>query len=277
MNTNLSDMEMGSRLLRLTLSTYAWVDLPVVEPFEKLASLGINRLQLFWKDGHFSGTEVEIATLEEECAKNRIKIESVHAPFWDFDLATEDEALARKSMETCESAIKLAGRLGARRVVVHPRSELINAADEVHAIQRLSERMALLRRVARRNAVYICLENILGNDLGGLCDKLALLDHDCFCLDLGHAHFNDDMAGATAHFGDRLSMVHIHDNDGESDSHLMPGMGSIDWAAVEKNLLESGFDGEYCIEVSRDQGLDKILGYYIETMRNNRIYVVKTA
>ena len=43
--------------------------------------------------------------------------------------------------------------------------------------------------------------------------------------------------------GRRLALVHIHDNDGMTDSHALPGEGSIDWDAAMAGLRAVGYAG----------------------------------
>ena len=54
-------------------------------------------------------------------------------------------------------------------------------------------------------------------------------------------------------FGDRLSALHIHDNDGKynSDLHLIPYDGTIDFDIVAKEIAQSGYDGSIMLELSR--------------------------
>jgi sugar phosphate isomerase/epimerase len=52
------------------------------------------------------------------------------------------------------------------------------------------------------------------------------------CYDSGHAHITDDTACALKTLGPHVVTVHLHDNDGKEDQHLLPGEGTLDWKAV---------------------------------------------
>jgi sugar phosphate isomerase/epimerase len=43
--------------------------------------------------------------------------------------------------------------------------------------------------------------------------------------------------------------IHLDDNRGDFDSHLVPGRGSIDFAALFRALSESGYDGFASVEL----------------------------
>jgi sugar phosphate isomerase/epimerase len=69
------------------------------------------------------------------------------------------------------------------------------------------------------------------------------------CLDLGHAHIEENALSAVREAGPRLIHVHASDNRGEKDEHLVPGKGAIPWDDVAKALRKTGFDGPFTVEI----------------------------
>ncbi|MBR4080967.1 MAG: sugar phosphate isomerase/epimerase [Clostridia bacterium] len=70
------------------------------------------------------------------------------------------------------------------------------------------------------------------------------------CCDLGHAAIvgtepQDFILGMDA---SRLTMLHIHDTDYRSDSHVLPFMGKQDWDAIAAALAKIGFTGAINLE-----------------------------
>ena len=69
------------------------------------------------------------------------------------------------------------------------------------------------------------------------------------CYDAGHnhAHFNDELDLSL--FKNRIFAVHLHDNFGEKDEHLLPFDGTVDWDANAKKLVENGYKGPIIMEI----------------------------
>ena len=52
--------------------------------------------------------------------------------------------------------------------------------------------------------------------------------------------------------GDRLWSLHVHDNHGEADEHLIPGLGTIQWPPVLKALERINYAGPFMMEIMRE-------------------------
>ena len=50
--------------------------------------------------------------------------------------------------------------------------------------------------------------------------------------------------------GKDISILHLHDNSGHWDDHLLPGMGNINWPAVFEALEAIGYSGVYNFELA---------------------------
>lgn len=62
------------------------------------------------------------------------------------------------------------------------------------------------------------------------CDRLG------FCYDSGHEQYKHPNADCLVRYGDKLFAVHLDDNFGEDDTHLLPFDGNINWASVMDKL-----------------------------------------
>lgn len=74
-------------------------------------------------------------------------------------------------------------------------------------------------------------------------------DNIGLCYDAGHchAHFNDEFNYEM--FKNRIFAVHLHDNDGSDDQHLLPFDGTIDWEHVVRELKNCNYDGPITLEL----------------------------
>lgn len=76
------------------------------------------------------------------------------------------------------------------------------------------------------------------------------------CVDVGHAHLDGRADGARAYLdllGDRLELVHVHDNHGghgePGDEHMPFGQGTIDLERDVRALRAAGYDGRVTLEI----------------------------
>ena len=91
--------------------------------------------------------------------------------------------------------------------------------------------------------VKVALE-VMGNSLSTAPDLVEMLERSFegadlgICMDVGHAHILGDTAEAIETTSEYLVTTHIHDNRRQSDDHLVPFQGSIDWAADDHGVRE---------------------------------------
>ena len=88
-------------------------------------------------------------------------------------------------------------------------------------------------------------------ELVDLVDAFGDPEHVGVCYDFGHAN----LGGHDFHrqnlniIGSRLHAIHVQDNHGVADEHLMPFHGNIDWAEAMAGLADIGYDGDLTYEI----------------------------
>ena len=75
------------------------------------------------------------------------------------------------------------------------------------------------------------------------------------CVDTGHTHEAESFWVPPPEkmieiLGSDISILHLHDNSGHWDDHLLPGMGNIKWPLVFDALDGVGYKGVYNFELS---------------------------
>ena len=135
----------------------------------------------------------------------------------------------------------------------------------------------LLEHIKGRNMV-ICLENIHMKSITESIEDIFLLidalgsDQIGICLDTGHLNLSEDkdQVRFIKKAGKRLKAVHLADNDGTADQHLMPSAkGQVDFQAVIKALHDINYDGLYNFEVPGERDIPLALrGIKLEYMRD---------
>jgi sugar phosphate isomerase/epimerase len=175
------------------------------------------------------------------------------------DIAPADEAEFAQAYEDMKRWIDLFGALGVQAGVLHLGGGGLAAAGwgPERIFQRRCEAVSRLAAYARGSGTLICLEN-LGPSSGahtiGDFDRLlgaVNVPNLAICLDTGHANITGvDSAEFVRRAGTRLKALHIADNLGQGDDHMLPyGRGTIRWPEVLRALHEVRYQGLFNLEV----------------------------
>lgn len=206
--------------------------------------------------------------LKEALAKYGVSVSQMHGPFpvWIPDNDRVNEYLIMAT----EKSLAVAEYLGCPAVVVHP---VTISSDKLAEWDTNMDIYRKLMPAAKKYGVKICLENLFAgfngrciegvcSDVHEACRYLDTLNCEAgedifgFCLDVGHANLTKKNINQYVTFlGDRLTNLHIHDNDSEKDLHLMPYTQTLggnktatDWEGFIEGLHEIKYKGDLCFE-----------------------------
>lgn len=195
------------------------------------------------------------ALLEEEASilsAEGIKVSQIHGP-WRYPPEDGTAQARAEWLSLMERAARMATYLGTPYMVVHPLMPFgADSSENPAEVLRINtEHYARLCDYAKEIGVTVCLENMPFPNLplAHVSQILSFVDslgkkNLKVCLDTGHANVcGMKIDEAIRMLGDRLAVFHIHDNNGKSDQHLMPGLGNIDFRGMGAALAEIGFDG----------------------------------
>ena len=98
--------------------------------------------------------------------------------------------------------------------------------------------------------VPLALENMPGDTWELLDVALERYPQTGICYDCGHGNddrfkHNEEMYRRRA----RLFALHLNDNDGKSDQHQSPFMGTVDWPRMAEIIAESPYDKPLSYEI----------------------------
>ena len=187
----------------------------------------------------------------------------------------EREELNEYLIGVYEKCFALCAFLGAPALVVHPIQRPTKEED-------FTCNMAAYTRLipfAKKYGVKICLENLFVHrafmamgleapvsDAAEACryvdtlNEIAGEDLFGFCFDVGHAVLlRRNIKEFIKALGKRLTILHIHENDGRYDEHSLPYTGVCDWNGTRacdwdgfiEGLREIGYRGALSFEVFR--------------------------
>ena len=192
-----------------------------------------------------------------------LKVCQAHAPWINLPGRDETPEARENWLVAMKKAIRGTHALGSPRFVVHallPYGDSDECADEV--VRMNEEFLAALADYAKDYGITVCLENLpfkkhpvsSVEQVCAMVDKLQR-ENLKICLDTGHAAiFSPDVASAVRYIGERLEALHVHDNKGDTDAHLVPGDGIVDWDAFAGALHGIGFSGVVSLETSPKHG-----------------------
>ena len=217
--------------------------------FRLVRDYGIEAVEMWGMDPQIDVSDPgEVARVARWLEKAGVRCASLHAPFWidiykpSFEwlsLAHPNERIRAISVERALCAIDAAVALGADIVVVHGIGEF--SKDSLDAAERrFRESMDKLVPKAEAAGVRLAIENIITPHsrvrfVRRFVERLGNR-HVGICVDVGHAFIDDDPKRALDAAMPYLFEVHIADNKGSEDDHLIPGEGRIDWDPVWSRL-----------------------------------------
>ena len=199
-----------------------------------------------------------------------------HAPFRDWNLGSFNDNSARGGVEQVKDTLDAAARAGAGAVVVHGGSvptrypTWVREKGRRNAIESLRE----CAEYAGSVGVPLCLENQPASDrrdrhtvgpdaLAETLDRIGVGAETLrITLDVGHASVNGtDWREYVDRFGDRITVCHLHDNDGSADAHEPIGEYEeiVDTVGAAYNVFEmkTPADIAACLEVDPAETVPK--------------------
>lgn len=268
------------------LSTGCFYNRSILEVLESIRNGGFTLLEICSSRKHLDYHDTEKVKAAAGMLRDLgLEPVSFHAPFADhIDITNPDAERREEAVAELLKACDAAALLGVKHIVIHPGPEIDCCPPEEERFQRMEHGAHSLNRVAghcRGAGLRLQLENMLPHLLfGKTSDMLYMLgaieQRDVgACLDTGHAHLSGDISTVIHKLSGHLQMVHANDNRGDSDSHLPPGKGTIDWPSLLRELEEQRFSGTIILELAGGNGEDA--GAVLDNAREARIFLREIA
>lgn len=196
-----------------------------------------------------------LSDIGEAADKYSIEITQLHG-LWVTDDRTK--AQREESISYFIKEIEGAHYLGCKNVVVHPFLPFGWGAetdkDKIWDVN--IDLFTRLIECAEKYDVNVCAENlpfkaVEMSTVKSVKRLVREINHPNFkvCLDTGHANvWHDNIAEDVRLLGEDLATLHVHDNKGNWDQHLIPYMGNINWEEFLVALKEIGYTGAFTLE-----------------------------
>jgi len=220
-------------------------------------------------EGFFDQTDAQmieaLKPYADAAKKHGVGFGQAHAPFPSY--VHEAPKTNAYVLNAIKKVMMLLGEVGCPWLVVHPAfnaySDRLSAEEE----WKINEEMySELIPVIKETGVKVATENMFSSYKRKIIEAVmsdfnfaaSFVDHMNeiageklfgFCLDVGHATLlHRDQRKVINTMGERITVLHLHDNDGVSDQHLFPYEGITDWDAVCAGLKDIGYKGTLSFE-----------------------------
>jgi sugar phosphate isomerase/epimerase len=252
----------------------------------EIAAHGFETIEVCATRSHFDyHNPAAVADLQQWMAEAGLTLHGIHAPVmhayegsrWigPLSLASSDADARAEAVAETEQALHIARRIPVKVLATHlglPRTVTQGAAPRQSSGQavrqssgqapdgRAAARRSIeeVQRVAEPLGVQIAVE-VIPNELSRAGSLVHFVEEDVegldgrpvgICLDFGHAHLDGDLVDAIETVSEHFITVHVHDNRGRADDHLVPFEGTIDWPAALTAIQKVGYEGPLMFEMA---------------------------
>jgi sugar phosphate isomerase/epimerase len=207
------------------------------------AKAGAQGVELFAARQHLDYTSrPHIREIADWFAAHPVEAFSMHAPmFPDLEMGRggapavnvihPEKARRIDAMDEIKRALEVAEQLPFRYLILHlgEREDMWSPRSLENSLTALEH----LRAFANPLGVKLLVENIQ-NEVTQPRNILEILSVGHFkdigvCFDAGHAHLGEGVTTVFSELRAHIRSSHLHDNNGDRDSHLWPGEGTIAW------------------------------------------------
>lgn len=219
---------------------FSWFSypLPIQDRLYLIKQAGFDAASLWW-----SG---EDKNSQPEQARNiGLDIDNIHAPFHNANDFWLDKISGEDYFHTLLACVNDCSMHEIPTAVIHLTSFSMEPAITQIGIDRLKK----LADFAEKKGINLAFENLNSlQHLDFIFDTIKS-NRVGFCYDSGHENCNHPNADCLSRYGTRLFAVHLDDNYGDSDAHLLPYDGTVDWGKVKKKLLKCREINYWTLEV----------------------------
>jgi sugar phosphate isomerase/epimerase len=279
--------------MKFGLSSLLFVKGKLEESLPLIQDLGYECLEVIYEVPHFSLKWEEdrerLRKLGKELRERGLE-PSVHTPFVDLNPVTHHPEVFELNRRLAERGMEACLLLGGEIVVVHTGTCRVPTPEFFELAKRRG--LSLLRSLAERAGelgVKLAVENgsspsspfSTPQELRKVVEEVGV----GIVYDVGHANLREreegrrlDVRSQVRLLGKSLLHLHVHDNLGKEDDHLVPGEGEIDFAALSGVLGEVGYRGMVIAELwdperpaeTAERGKESLRRYFGQLRRGGR-------
>ncbi len=255
--------------MKTSLSSFLYYHYSLEEAIERAAAAGFDAIDIWGGRPHAYQNDLfehDIRRIKTQLDNFGLEVASfIPAQFQSHvNLCHPRKFVRNDSIVYIYTCIETAARLGAPIISVTP-GHTQHHQDLDAGWDLMADSLLRICEFASHYEVLIAIEpsdpfetDLINTTLQAMdmidqlgCDNLGVL------FDAGHALIaGEDISAAIGNLGDRLFHVHLSDNDGQCDQHLIPGQGNFDFQALVHALRLALYEGFLTAEPGWDYTLD---------------------
>ena len=205
-------------------------------------------------------TEKDYKIVADRLAENGLAC-TIHAPFEDLRPASFDDKIRNVSMERLIATCHLAEIFKPLTIVCHPNFvKWIYYEKEEAWLERSIESWGKICDLAKQYGTRVLLENVFDDSpemLARLVEGIGA-ENTGICLDIGHLTIftKRPLSEWLTTLGPYIEELHLHDNHGVYDEHLVMGRGTIDFTPLFEYIKKQGVKPIYTLEQHREEDIE---------------------
>jgi sugar phosphate isomerase/epimerase len=239
---------------------------------DKILAAGLRDFEIMASRQHLDYDDLnQVRDVAQWFSDHPVTLHSLHAPLfsdWNWgrsgglliSVAYLERRLRIACMDEIKRAIAIAEFLPFRYLVLH-----LGLPNEDYDLKKFDAAFTSIEHLnifAKERGAQILLENI-PSDLSTPERMLSFLHYTRLdlkvCFDTGHAHMAGGVQRAFRTLRGRIAVMHLHDNHGEKDEHLLPYEGEIDWAQAIPDFRSAGEEFPILFELNAERNEPDVL------------------
>ena len=252
------------------ISSMVYYQKPIENLLPYLVQEKINIIELRPKKGHFNPQDIkELLKLKEQLEHKEISVRAIHMPMNGVDISHPQTYERIRSVREVEKTVLMAHHLGTDLVVVHPGAMVENSGERGKRLELSIESLKEIINFCQNWKVKIALENTLPGRVGDKWEDIQMIQEAIpyqdlgICFDTGHHLLNYPETGqgilnldkVPINWKESILHIHLHDNDGKHDLHLLPEEGHFTWPSFIYFLRKIGYQGVLIFELKEQDRL----------------------
>lgn len=234
----------GRKALKTAIFSWFGYEIEMEQRLKLIKNAGFDSVVLWWGE-HNLGSTIKRTDQPNLVYKHGLSIENVHFPYENVNLIWQDSINGKEYQQYIINLINECSCFNIKTAVIH----LLWGFNNLQPTKTGLERIKNIVNAAQQADVTIAFENLVFLEHLDFVFNNISSEKIGVCFDSGHQNcFNKDK-NILREYSNKIVAVHLHDNDGINDLHMIPFDGNIYWQQVMADLKNSSFRSALTLEV----------------------------